>query len=127
MVNMPFDWLNFLELAKELMMEIESRWGRLSEAVKRTVVSRAYYSAFCYIRNYEAEHSHFKITHTPEDHKNLIKHLKDIGRFGIATALRNLRKYRNYCDYDDSIVNLDRKVKASLLNAERLLHVYGRL
>jgi hypothetical protein len=52
---MPFDWLSFLELAKELMEEIESRWERLSEAVKRTVVSSAYYSAFCYIRNYEAD------------------------------------------------------------------------
>ena len=124
---MPFDWLNFLEFAKELMEEIESRWGRLSEAVKRTIVSRAYYSAFCYIRNYEAEHSRFRITYTSEDHKNLIRHLKRIGRFGIATALRNLRKNRNHCDYDDSIVNLDRKMKFSLLNAERLLRAYGGL
>jgi uncharacterized protein (UPF0332 family) len=121
---MPFEWLSFLELAKELMEGIESRWERLSEAVKRTVVSRAYYSAFCYIRNYEAAHSRFTPTNTAEDHKNLIKHLKNIGRFKIATTLRNLREYRNDCDYADSIENIDKIVRKALLDAEELLRVY---
>jgi uncharacterized protein (UPF0332 family) len=125
--RLPFDWLNYLELAKELNEEVESRWERLSEAVKRTIVSRAYYSAFCYIRNYEHKHRNLKIKHKPEDHQNLIEHLKKIGRNEIANKLSNLRTIRNNCDYDDVVENIDETVEGALVDAEELLQAYREL
>jgi hypothetical protein len=45
----------------------------------------------------------------------------------IATTLRNLREYRNDCDYADSIENIDKIVRKALLDAEELLRVYREL
>ncbi len=54
---MVFDWKDFLALAKALQNSGDSF---PPEATKRTIVSRAYYVAFCFLRNYAENHLGFR-------------------------------------------------------------------
>jgi hypothetical protein len=47
---MPFDWREYLNLARQLAGLQGSDYSQ--EAVERSAVSRAYYAAFCWARNY---------------------------------------------------------------------------
>jgi len=94
---MPFDWTEFLALAREL--------GRYSgpsyspEAARRTSVSRAYYAAFCYARSYAENRFGFRRTRTGRDHSLLrVKNpgrkslsIWKIYRSGVASAMMAMR------------------------------------
>lgn len=55
---MPFDWRDFLSLAKELSNYPKT--SSLQEAAARFAVSRAYYAAFCWATDYASKDLAFK-------------------------------------------------------------------
>lgn len=108
------------------MLAICSPSDPLAEGAKRSAVSRAYYAAFCSVRNYAAQHLNYSIQHSSQDHRQLLNHLRRIGTApwdDVENKLRDLRQYRNRCDYEDSVSNLDNIVEASLRLASEILNV----
>ncbi len=116
---MPFDWREYLELAKDLSGQTTA--GYSSEAAERSAVSRAYYSAFCWVRNYAEAHLGFQKTKTAEDHRLLREHLKRQGKPQLASRLDKLRKWRNECDYDDEVPKLGHRVRNAVAIAEKTI------
>jgi hypothetical protein len=98
---MPFDWHDYLDLARWL--EANTPPGTSDEAAKRTAISRAYYAAFCYARNYARHYLGFVPRDDETDHGRLRAHLRQRRRHGTADKLDSLRDARNQCDYDDNV------------------------
>ena len=98
---MPFDWKEDYHLA-HFLSRVTGWDGFSSEAARRSAVSRAYYSAFCHSRNYAISNLGFIATGFPEDHKEL-------------------RKLRNYCDYNDIVANLPTMVNNALTKAKKVI------
>lgn len=113
-----FDWTEFLELARYFQNRFSV--GFSTEASNRSCVSRAYYAAFCTARNYAESHLGFVRTGTPRDHALLRQHLQSLGGAWsiVAENLQSLRTYRNQCDYEDSVANLNRMATDSIQLAE---------
>lgn len=116
---MPFDWREYLELARELIGRAGS--GYSEEAAKRSAVSRAYYAAFCWARNYAEANWGFRRTGGAEDHKRLREHLRRQSRMQLASNLNRLREWRNTCDYDDEVPNLGRFVQSAIRIAGKVI------
>lgn len=118
---MNFDWSEFLGLACDLAGRPTT--GYSQEAAKRTSVSRAYYATFCCARNYAGTQLGFDAKRNASDHKGLRHHLRTMGEdwTEIGQALDDLRKWRNQCDYDDAVPNLDKLVAEAISAAERAL------
>jgi len=116
---MAFDWREYLKLAKVLTRQ--KGVGYPLEAAGRSAVSRAYYSAFCWARNYAEENLKFQRTKTADDHKDLREHLKKQRKVQLASRLDRLRKWRNSCDYDDEVPNLDGYVRDAINIAEKVI------
>ncbi len=117
---MPFDWKEFLELARNLAGQTGTGYSK--EAADRTSVSRAYYAAFCYARNYAEKHLGFKPQRTAADHQRLKNHF--IGLGGVwadrGEDLDDLRKWRNQCDYDNLVHGLQELVANALDSASKI-------
>lgn len=118
---MAFNWREFLELARELAGQASARYSE--EAAKRTSVSRAYYAAFCFARNYAATSQGFKPKWTADDHRLLREHFKKLDGVWdeISDVLNDLRKWRNQCDYHDQVDNLQDLVDNSLKSASNII------
>ena len=101
---MPFDWKQYLDLARELSQPTTRNAGE-QEARLRSAVSRAYYAAFCHARNYSRDWLKFVPNYTADDHGRLRAFLKDGKRRGIALKLDQLRQWRNDADYSDSVTS----------------------
>lgn len=115
-----FDWSSFLQVARELVSRPPDQF---SEGAKRSAVSRAYYAAFCSLRNYTVQKLGFS---TPKQsfrvHQDLQRHLQKLsGWEDIADKLKELRMYRNQCDYEDKIDNIEKIVESSLRLASDIL------
>jgi uncharacterized protein (UPF0332 family) len=115
-----FRWTDYLELARELVSSEVS--PQLREARFRTAVSRAYYAAFCSLREYASDRLGFSAANTGEDHTGLVNFLGRLGSpwFSIAQDLSRLRKWRNRCDYEAKLVRKDMSRNA-LRRAARIL------
>jgi uncharacterized protein (UPF0332 family) len=104
-MNQPFDWSEFLALAKVIAdTEISSQEARL-----RTAISRAYYAAFISVRNYLRDQEGQVTTSSVEAHRLVSEQMRmsaDPVRQSIADRLRRLRLYRNQADYVDSFPGL---------------------
>jgi uncharacterized protein (UPF0332 family) len=116
---MPFDWREYLELARELAGLRGS--GYSQETADRSAVSRAYYAAFCWARNYAEAKLGFRSQKTADDHKLLREHLKRQGHQELASDLNRLRVWRNNCDYDDDVPNLRQQASNSIRLAEKVI------
>jgi uncharacterized protein (UPF0332 family) len=115
----PFDWREYLKLAKELAGLQGS--GYSQEAAERSAVSRAYYAAFCWARNYAEKNLAFTPQGTADDHKRLREHLSRRGHKKLASDLNRLRGWRNKCDYDDDVSNLLQLVSDIIKVAEEVI------
>lgn len=116
---MPFDWREYLALARSVQTQTGTGFGE--EAAKRCAVSRAYYAAFCWARNQAMTRYHFEPTGTANDHGQLRSHLRSYHRHREARLLDQLRQWRNQCDYDDNIPNLSQVVDAALKQADDVI------
>lgn len=117
---MAFDWREFVSLAHQM---IENLPSSLQESVQRTAVSRAYYGAFCHVRDYAEENLIFQPSRTVRDHTLLRQFLREQGdRWqSIAESLEDLRKWRNLCDYENVVDNLELMVQQALSEADRII------
>lgn len=128
---MPFDWTDYLVLARSLNGEKEITCSE--ESQHRSAVSRAYYAAFCSARNYARDHYGFEPRYVADDHVNLQREYKNAARdldgerkeqiLLIASQLEHLRTWRNRCDYDDDHPNLPVTVRSAIREAQRLIEV----
>jgi uncharacterized protein (UPF0332 family) len=117
-----FDWREYLNLAKFLLC-LESLVIS-KEALYRCAVSRAYYSAFCWARNYAQRNLGFKPTGKGEDHKLVREILAKKGFIEIAGKLDELRKWRNSCDYENVVSeNLNSKAFNSIKYADDIIQI----
>ncbi len=117
---MSFNWREFLDLAKYLKEKESSQYTK--QSALRTSASRAYFAAYCQARNYASK----KLGYTPgpnpsTDHGNLRRFYNNKQRFQIAHNLDDLRRWRNQCDYDESIDALENLAKSSIKKAEYIL------
>lgn len=97
---MPFDWKAFIELARSL--QHQAAGASDAEALLRTAVSRAYYGAFCFVRNHARDQLGFSPRNDADDHGRLRAHLRGKRR-QIAQRLDRLRQWRNESDYADQL------------------------
>lgn len=116
---MPFDWREYLRLAESLESGAAPAH---QEAAWRTAVSRSYYAAFCRLRNVARDQEGFVPRGTAEDHVRLRDHLRNRNQDRVAQELGRLRQWRNACDYDDEVPNLERAVAFSTLTARGILN-----
>jgi hypothetical protein len=88
-MSSDFDWREYLELAKALV-GIQSA-GYSQEATERTAVSRAYYAAFGWARNYAESELGFVAQSGSEDHRRLREHFRRQGMMRLALDQNRLR------------------------------------
>lgn len=107
---MPFDWDQFLQTAKLLQQG--------SEADKRTAVSRAYYAAFHAAKNF-AVSKKYSSTGAGSDHSGVRRHLTAMKGHHVqkSVMLGRLYSYREQCDYEPDVQNLDEKVASAIADA----------
>ena len=119
---MNFDWKEYLNLARFLQNCCDSDFSQ--EASSRSSVSRAYFAAFCCARNYARDKLNFTSEKTPDVHEDVRTMLEDNGMSNEAEILDQLRKWRNECDYEDTIhtQRLSRILTDSLKRAESLIN-----
>ncbi len=98
---MAFDWKELLDLARFLQAQACSQVAR--EPALRGAISRAYYGAFCYVRNYARDRLGFQPRNSPEDHGRLRAYLKKGKTQVLSERLDDLRQWRNECDYWDEL------------------------
>lgn len=115
---MNFTWHHYFEFAKFLSGD-ESITPH-PDAKSRSAVSRAYFAAYCYSRNYACKFFGFKPIDDVDDHKELRKCLAKNKLRGVADNLLRLRRLRNDCDYNDSVPGLTGVVVKSLKRAEKV-------
>jgi len=113
-----FDWKEYFELAKSLSGDTKANPSQ--EAKSRSAVSRAYFAAYCYSRNLARKYLGFIPTQLVDDHKNLREHLKLHKKVATARKLGDLRRFRDDCDYDDEVRNLQGLVIKSFERAEEI-------
>ena len=94
---MPFDWSNLIELAR--VLEQQSAGGRLTEALLRSAVSRAYFGAFGYANRYAVDFLQYRSRSDADEHGRLREHLRRKKRKAVAERLFVLRSWRNDADY----------------------------
>jgi uncharacterized protein (UPF0332 family) len=103
---MSFGWGDYFQLAQALFDD-SSRFGnQLEEAVLRTAISRAYYSAYHHAVDIAVERDNFRAEITEQAHQRLILHFMystDEDYKQIGNDLDRLRKERNRADYDEPI------------------------
>jgi hypothetical protein len=106
---MPFDWSEYLALARFLVSQAGS--GCTHEAGYRGVVSKAYYAAFNYARQYATNFlglvPRTRAEDRSQDHGRLRAHLVQRRRRRVADTLHTLRELRNQCDYVDDLAALN--------------------
>ncbi len=117
---MSFDWKEYLDIARFLAKGDFTEFSR--DAALRCAVSRAYYSAFCHARNYARNKGDFIPKGKPEDHGELKIYYNSMRMHKIARGLTNLRLWRNDCDYEDQVGNLERLFKSAFSKAEYILN-----
>ena len=118
---MEFEWREFLALAN--FLKGHQGEGYSVEASHRTAISRAYYAAFCSARNYAQSRLSFEPQGDAGDHGRLKAHFKQLrGRwFEVASKLDRLRLWRNMCDYENTVANLEEYLKLAFFEAEKVL------
>ncbi|MEH2158810.1 HEPN domain-containing protein [Nostoc sp.] len=135
---MKFDWSSYLKLAQTLFDEVSNSLGQansssINEAKIRSSISRAYYSAFCLVRNYlrdVEEYSNLK-TDKLAVHEYIIKELensKDKDRRYLGQCLYRLRGLRNEVDYQDYIAFhlLTTKATQAFKDAEKIMQLLDK-
>jgi uncharacterized protein (UPF0332 family) len=116
---MPFDWKEYLNLAKSLQ---NKQWNVYSqEAAFRSAVSRAYYAAFCHARNFIRDREDFIPYNNTIDHSRVRKHFERQRKFDISDNLNELRRWRNRCDYEDTVNDLSDLLEDAIQNAQEVI------
>ena len=119
---MLFDWNTYKDLADELRL-------REDEASKRSAISRLYYSVYWKARiSLEKENPHFRVS-ADNSHAVVWRSFLDKGitKRTIFNNGQQLKKYRQWADYDSEIPELEETVEDSFILAERLIKTLNSL
>lgn len=122
---MAFDWKEYLDLAEFLGTGGGQHYTQ--EAACRSAVSRSYYAAFCYARNFARDNHGFRPTSTPEDHELVRRHFRGCGRTNVAQCLDALRQWRNDCDYRDTVPNIEILTKPAVMEAHKVFNQIDKM
>ena len=126
---MSFNWSEYLSLAQELTSS--SGTSPIQEAHLRAAISRAYYAAFCKVRNHLIDKQGYTIPVGVNVHRlvvNEFKNSSDVTRKTVGNLLHHLRSIRNIVDYEDTFSgNQLGKTKGALVEAERIIKLLGTL
>jgi hypothetical protein len=116
---MPFEWQSFIELARTFQQQAAGQTN--AEALLRTALSRAYYGAFCFVRNHAREQLGFQSRNNADDHGRLRAHLRG-KRFKVAQKLDRLRQWRNESDYADRLpFDVEATLAAAITEADAVV------
>jgi uncharacterized protein (UPF0332 family) len=118
---MPFAWQEYLQLAQLLQTQPSPNISQ--EAFYRCAISRAYYAAFCHARNYARDRHNLTLSYTADDHSLVRRHFRARKERGIVPKLDDLRQWRNLCDYEDSIQNLDTLLVSAMSEANKVIAI----
>ena len=116
---MNFDWEDYLALARTL----RDQSSNPNEAALRCAVSRAYYSAFCKARNFGRDNEKLIVKGTGDDHGIVIAHFSKGKRAKVGSLLEDLRRWRNMCDYSDSVDNLHTLATQAIFEAKKVIDI----
>lgn len=116
---MPFDWKEFLDLARYLQGRAGA--GFTQGASSRCAVGRAYFAAYGVAEDHAEREYGFRRTRGATDHRRLRDCFREQGRDDIAGGLDELRAWRNQCDYDDVVPQLEMMVDWALQSADGVL------
>ena len=118
---MSFDWKNLLNFARQMELDAGNN-PAIAEAMYRSAVSRAYFGAFCYARNYAKSFLKYQPKQDERDHGSLRAHLKSKRHQGDADRLERLRQWRNDADYLDELPwsNVQSVVATAIAEAEKI-------
>ena len=117
----PFDWLDYLELAKHLSKSDK-------EAALRSAISRAYYAAFNQVRAYCVSKGMY-LPRTTDSHQVVWDKFKE-GRTlrGVYINGDLLKQQRVHADYkNEPIERLEDTVAQAIRYAELVLHFLDQL
>ena len=119
---MPFNWQNYLNLARELAQ-------RPDEAAQRSAISRAYYAAFCSVRVHLEEKGVFISTMGQDSHTLVWKEFQNKGKTETAIYQNGhrLKNRRKQADYDHTVDKLPDVVTVALHEAETIFHWLTKL
>ncbi|HXF05948.1 MAG TPA: HEPN domain-containing protein [Blastocatellia bacterium] len=125
---MSFDWLEYLDLARELAGQTTA--ASTQEAKWRSAISRAYYAAFCKARNCLRDKQGLSIPRTGQAHRIVWRQFKnspDKSRKRIGENLRRLLNDRRQTDYEDVVSNLPVLTHKAVTRASEVVSVLGKL
>jgi len=112
-----FDFAEFYVLASWLY-STQSELHR--EAIKRTIIGRAYYAALICARDFTGT-----ATVGPQGHKAVVHALK-LKNPQAGNNLDSLRQLRHKADYESSAIISDRDVGIALRNSLMVLNAVGK-
>jgi len=115
---MSFDWSEYLTIARFLA---EDGIVATAGGARRSAVSRAYYAAYGHARSHASRNLGFVPHRRADDHERLCDHLETHRHPDEADTLRELRRWRNRCDYNDSVGALEGLVAASIAGAGEII------
>ena len=93
-----FKFANFLDSAEYLLRQVS-----VSEANKRSAISRAYYCAFHSALAFLRARKLYQSASKHSQHVNVIHSLESAGFNHEAQTLRRMREYRNQADYVETM------------------------
>jgi uncharacterized protein (UPF0332 family) len=102
---MPFDWKEYLDIARYLSGDSSISIGR--ESSLRAAISRAYYAAFCHARNYAINKFSFRPSGFGSDHSAVRRYYSKTRLSAVEKLLSDLYEWRQQCDYDDEVDNIE--------------------
>jgi uncharacterized protein (UPF0332 family) len=103
-----FEWIQFLDLAEDLLNSAnKDKDLSLAEAKYRTVIGRAYYAAFNVAKEY-LESQGTSLSRNGGAHKKVREHFDNQNQQNesssiVADNLNNLRRSRNFADYEKKL------------------------
>src|SRR5580704_1267608 len=100
---MPFDWRELLDMGNYLHTQAASCPS--PEAALRSAASRAYFAAYGHAKRVAIKNDGFQPSMNVDDHEKLWRHYSTSGRKDIADKLKDLRQWRNKCDYDEVVAD----------------------
>lgn len=123
-MNEYFCWTHYYDLAED--MRKRSLDNSQDEAIDRSIISRAYYSAFCSCKEYLIKYHEKSYGLSSNTHEEVCEDLIETQEKKLketAHFLRMLRKNRNKADYDinlnkspNQLVRFSMKLAKDILN-----------
>jgi uncharacterized protein (UPF0332 family) len=118
---MSFDWEDFVTIAEYLEINPDCP----EEAAQRSAVSRAYYAAYCIARNLAEASGKIELQGSADDHREVMDFYDSIPNLmQVATYLREMRRWRNDCDYENNnLQRLDKLCLSAKFNAHKVINL----